>query len=433
MQKLENYTKAVEYLYSKLPMFTRIGAAAYKKDLTNTIALCEALGNPNKKFKSIHIAGTNGKGSTSHMLAAILQTAGYKVGLYTSPHLYDFRERIKINGEMCSKAFVTNFTNRIQSLINTIEPSFFEVTVAMAFSYFAEENIDIAIIEVGLGGRLDSTNIITPQLSIITNIGWDHMNMLGNTLGKIAYEKAGIIKPNIPVIIGEYNEETKPVFEQKIVQENAPVTYASEQFTTVATIVNPFNLEIELENNFTKQRLQIISDLPGLYQTHNIKTVITAVHVLQQLGYNISTQNMLHALANIKKITGLYGRWEILQTNPFLIIDVAHNENGIAYINEQLQHISYTHLHIVIGMVKDKQIEKALALMPTNATYYFTKANIERALPENDLMQKAFAFKLYGSTYSNVANAVLAAKNNAKEQDCILVCGSVFVVAEVAR
>jgi dihydrofolate synthase / folylpolyglutamate synthase len=433
MEPLNIYQNTLDYLYSKLPLFTRIGAAAYKKDLTNTIALCQALGNKQNNFKTIHIAGTNGKGSTSHMLAAILQEAGYKVGLYTSPHLYDFRERIKINGQPCKQQFVIDFTTQIKPLIESIEPSFFEVTVAMAFSYFAEENVDVAVIEVGLGGRLDSTNIITPELSIITNIGWDHMDILGNTLPKIAAEKAGIIKPNIPVVIGEYTDETKPVFEAKAQQENAPIIFATETFTTIETIVEPFGMAITLQNKHTKEVEKYTTDLGGIYQAHNIKTVVAAVQQLQQLGFGIQKQQVIKALPHVKKLTGLHGRWEVLQTNPLLIIDVAHNENGMVYIQQQLEHITYTKLHIVIGMVKDKAIDNTLALLPTNATYYFTKANIPRALPETDLQQIAATKNLYGNTFGSVHEAVVAAKQQAHSSDCILVCGSVFVVAEVSR
>jgi dihydrofolate synthase/folylpolyglutamate synthase len=426
------YRETIDYLYAKLPMFSRIGAAAIKKDLHNTIALCEALNNPYKKFKTIHIAGTNGKGSVSHMLAAILQTAGYKTGLYTSPHLHDFRERIKVNGKMVSEQFVIDFTKQIQSQIELLEPSFFEITVAMAFEYFAQEQVDLAVIETGLGGRLDSTNVITPELSIITNIGWDHMNLLGNTLEQIAFEKAGIIKQNIPVVIGESLSDTEPVFFQKAKEKEAPIVFARDHFTTEEAIILKNRLRVIVKHNSTSTPLSYELDMNGFYQTKNLCTVLTAVEQLQKLGWKIHNDEVQTALSNTKKINGLHGRWEEIQQNPSVVLDVGHNEDGMKQIVQQLQFCTYGQLHIIIGMVKDKEIEKVLALLPQHAHYYFTKAQIQRALDENLLKEKALKFGLIGESYADVNKALNYAKQNASAKDMILVCGSVFVVGEVS-
>lgn len=413
-------------------MFSRIGAAAFKKDLTNTIALCEALGNPQKQFKTIHIAGTNGKGSTSHMLAAVLQSAGYKTGLYTSPHLHDFRERIKVNGQMCEEAFVVDFTKRITPLVDEIEPSFFEITVAMAFDYFAQQQVDIAVIEVGLGGRLDSTNIITPELSVITNIGYDHMNMLGNTLELIAGEKAGIIKPNIPVVIGEYLPETKPIFIKKAEQENAPIVFAQEK-RYIADFKNEHHqLTIDVAKHGSDIRDSYVLDLPGIYQTKNLLTVVEAIHQLRLQGWQIDETIVKKALSQVKKLTGFYGRWQLVHEHPNIVFDVAHNEDGIKQLTEQLELSTYNHLHIVMGMVKDKDITKVLQLLPKHASYYFSKAPMPRALDEDILQTTALEFGLNGKHYPTVNNALQAAVNASDKKDLIIVCGSVFIVAEVA-
>lgn len=412
-------------------MFSKIGEAAYKKDLTNTIALCEALGNPQKKFKSIHIAGTNGKGSTSHMLAAIFQLAGYKTGLYTSPHLYDFRERIKINGVCCSESFVVDFTQKITPVIEKIEPSFFEITVAMAFEYFANEEVDIAIIETGLGGRLDSTNIILPELSIITNIGMDHMNLLGNTLKEIAGEKAGIIKPFVPIVIGEAVEETLPVFLHAA--KTSPMYFAAEKRYISDWLFQQQLLNVSVVDKEKNEYQHYALDLPGFYQTKNLITVLEACAVLQEGGWNITNQHIKDALCQVKKLTGLQGRWELIQENPSLILDVGHNVDGIKAILAQLDLSNYDQLHWVMGMVKDKDIASVLALLPTTAKYYFTKANIPRALDENELLKQATEWGLKGNAYDTVNLAIEAAKENASANDLILVCGSVFVIAEVER
>ncbi len=426
-----NYQETIDYLFHTLPMFSRLGAAAIKKDITNTVRLCEALGDPQHKFKTIHIAGTNGKGSTSHMLAAILQTAGYKTGLYTSPHLKDFRERIKVNGAMCEEAFVVDFTQRIQPLIDEIEPSFFEITVAMAFEYFVEQQVDIAVIEVGLGGRLDSTNIITPELSVITNIGWDHMNMLGDTLEKIAYEKAGIIKENIPVVIGEISAESRPVFEQKAIDCSAPIFFAQEQQYVADWKQEHHQLIVAVAHHDNDERETYHVDLPGIYQTKNLLTVLEAAQQLHLKGWKTDIPTIQKALPHIKKLTGLHGRWEVIQENPVVVLDVGHNEDGIKQIAEQLEISTYDHLHIVIGMVKDKEVEKVLSLLPHHATYYFTKAQIPRALEADGLRLKAEGFGLRGDAYPTVNDALQAALTYAAEKDMILVCGSVFVVGEV--
>ena len=425
-----NYEQAVHYLYNKLPMFTRMGAKAYKADLTNTIALCTYLGNPQNKIKTVHIAGTNGKGSTSHMLAAIFQKCGYRTGLYTSPHLKDFRERIKVNGEMITENFVTEFVEATKSFSEEINPSFFELTFVMAVEYFVQCNVDIAIIETGLGGRLDSTNVITPEVSIITNIGYDHTDILGDTLEKIAFEKAGIIKEKVPVIIGETKFETKRVFLDKAEEKNAPVFFAQEKYKVVSA--NYLNEKLLLEiNDVGKNSVSgYLLDLPGLYQAKNFLTVLTATDILKE-NFSLTDTNIKQAVDHVKKLTGLHGRWEIISRHPLIILDVAHNVDGIQQLVNQIQISSYNNLHIIFGMVKDKEIEKVLALLPKQASYYFTRAQIPRALPENELLERADKFRLKGNAYSEVNEALEAARNNASADDLIIVCGSVFVVGEV--
>lgn len=424
-----NYQETLDYLFTRLPMFSRIGAAAFRKDLTNTIRLCEALGNPQLQFKSIHVAGTNGKGSTSHMLAAILQTAGYKTGLYTSPHLKDFRERIRVDGLWCNEQYVIDFTQRIQPLIETIEPSFFEITVAMAFDYFAKQQVEVAVIEVGLGGRLDSTNIITPELSIITNIGWDHMNMLGNTLEQIAFEKAGIIKSGVPVVIGEVIPETKLVFEKQAT--GSPLFFAEEKRYVADWQYNHHQLAVEVVDNRHNEHQTYQLDLPGIYQTKNLLTVLEAVYQLQQKGWHIGTSIVQQALQHVKKLTSLHGRWEVIHQDPVVVLDVGHNTDGVKQVQKQIELSDYRHLHIVIGMVKDKEIDKVLALLPSHAAYYFTKAQIPRAMDEHHLQQLAANYQLRGESFSDVNTALKAALQHAHKDDMVLVCGSVFLVGEV--
>jgi dihydrofolate synthase / folylpolyglutamate synthase len=405
------YLETLDYLYTKLPYFTRDGAAALKPDLTNTIKLCNVLGNPQDKFKCIHIAGTNGKGSTSNMLSAIFQTHGYKTGLYTSPHLLDFRERIRVDGEMVSQDFVISFVEKIIPSIDSIQPSFFEITVAMCFQYFAEQEVDYAIIETGLGGRLDSTNIISPILSIITNIGFDHADLLGNTLPLIAAEKAGIIKHKTPVVIGESHIETDFVFNEKAKEEGASIFFAD-------TNPNYYNTEIEC-------------DLKGIYQQKNCITVMQAVEILKTLGIPLDLFKVASALQNVKQLTGFRGRWEILSKNPLIIADTGHNEHGLKLVIEQILKQKYTHLHIVFGMVKDKDRSKILKLLPQNATYYFCSPNLPRGLNPEDLRQECFELGLKGNIFTTVKNALHAAKNNANTDDLIFIGGSTFVVAEI--
>jgi dihydrofolate synthase/folylpolyglutamate synthase len=426
-----NYEQTIDYLFSRLPMFSRIGAAAFKKDLTNTLKLCSYLGDPQKKFKSIHVAGTNGKGSVSHMLAAILHTAGYKTGLYTSPHLKDFRERIKINGEMVEKEFVIDFTQKIQPLIEEIEPSFFEITVALAFEFFAQQKVDVAVIEVGLGGRFDSTNIITPELSVITNIGWDHMNMLGDSLDKIAFEKAGIIKENIPVVIGEILPETINVFQKIAEEKKAPLSIASQKRQAVNWYWEKHELIAEVaEQHKTDHRIYHL-DLPGIYQTKNLLTVLEACSQLHQKGWKTDETIIQKALPHAKKLTGLHGRWEIIHHAPDVILDVAHNIDGIKQLLEQIEVTNYRQLHLIIGMVRDKEIEKIIALLPKEANYYFTKAQIPRALPEDELAAKAISLGFNGTSFPDVNVSLENAMQQAKKDDLIIVCGSVFLVGEV--
>ena len=427
------YRQTIEYLYAQLPMFSRIGAAAYKANLDNTIALCDAIGNPQNKFKSIHIAGTNGKGSTSHLLAAILQQAGYKTGLYTSPHLKDFRERIKVNGQMVSETFVIDFVEKTKVVSQKIQPSFFELTVAMAFEYFAKEEVDIAVIETGLGGRLDSTNIITPLLSVITNIGYDHTNLLGDTLEKIASEKAGIIKPGVPVVIGQYLPQTKEIFISKAKKENAPIYFAQDEYEVSQIKYSPTSLTCNIKNIEQDITETFECELNGLYQTKNLQTVLCAVGILMQQGFTISNQAEKYAIKHVKMLTALAGRWDVIAQQPTIILDVAHNEDGVRQLLEQLKLVksASSQLHIVMGMVKDKDVNKVLSLLPQDAMYYFSNAHTERAMPHLQLKEKAAALHLVGNSFDNVNTAIQAAKYAATKNDTIIVCGSVFLIAEV--
>jgi dihydrofolate synthase/folylpolyglutamate synthase len=431
-----DYAETLQYLYTQLPMFTRVGSSAYKEDLTNTIELCKRLDNPQDKFKSVHIGGTNGKGSTSHMLAAVLQTAGYKTGLYTSPHLRDFRERIRINGEMISEQQVIDFVTDHQKDFETISPSFFEMTVGLAFDIFAKEKVDIAVIEVGLGGRLDSTNIITPLLSVITNIGWDHMNILGDTLQLIAGEKAGIIKHGVPVIIGEYQPDIANIFLQKAAKEEADISFASDEFEVKGERIKDKGiselLDLEIKDNhsqFTTHNLQL--DLTGSYQLKNIKTVLSAVEQLREQGFIITDEHLQIALRQVKTLTGLHGRWEVLSTDPLSICDTGHNPEGIQEVLKNIAATPYQHLHFVIGMVNDKDISKVLSMLPTDATYYFCRPDIPRGLKAESLKHQAESFGLSGEIYPNVKAAYQSAQKNAKKDDLVFVGGSTFVVAEV--
>jgi len=402
-----NYKETLEWMFAQLPMFQRDGKAAFKKDLTNSIAFSKHLNYPEKKFKSIHVAGTNGKGSTSHMLASVLQEAGYKVGLYTSPHLKDFRERIKINGEVITEAEVVDFITENNSFLLKCKPSFFEMTVGLAFDCFAKQRIDIAVVEVGLGGRLDSTNIITPEVSVITNIGFDHTQFLGETLPEIAFEKAGIIKNGVPVVIGEFQEETYPVFEKAANKNSSPIFLASSN----------------TENNYQ-------SDLKGNYQIHNIKTVLQTITILKTKGYTISEENIKNGLLRVVKNTGLLGRWQILKKQPKVICDTGHNKEGLHYVFKQLQEESFEKLHIVFGVVNDKDLNSILPLFPKNATYYFCKPNIPRGLNVIELQSQCSAYGLNGNVFSSVKKAYSEALNLANTKDLIFIGGSTFVVAE---
>ena len=402
-----NYKETTEWLFNRLPMYQMQGARAYKADLSNTLALVNHLNNPQKYFKSVHVAGTNGKGSVSSMLASILQEAGYKVGLYTSPHLNDFRERIRINGKEIEEKFVVDFVVENKTFFEDKELSFFEMTTGLAFSYFAKEKVDIAIIEVGLGGRLDSTNVIEPLVSVITNIGFDHKQFLGDTLGKIAYEKSGIIKPHTPVVIGETNLDTKPIFVTIAKLNKAEVHYAE-------TKDFPF-YECELKGN---------------YQKHNIKTVLTIISLLQ-VYFSINKENIEKGLLHITQNTGLKGRWQILNKKPLVICDTAHNEHGLRIVIDQLLDLKSKNLHIVLGVVDDKDLDEILPLFPKKATYYFCKPNIKRGLDVEIIMKKSKKFGLIGSTYDSVMEAYKNTLQNAEKEDVVFIGGSTFTVAEV--
>jgi dihydrofolate synthase / folylpolyglutamate synthase len=404
-----NYQETIHWMFNQLPMYQLQGASAYKKDLGNTQLLMNYLGNPQEKTKCIHVAGTNGKGSTSHLLASVLQEAGYKVGLYTSPHLKDFRERIKTNGAEISETFVCEFIAKNKTFFEENDMSFFEMTVGLAFGYFEKEKVDIAIIEVGLGGRLDATNIITPLISVITNIGMDHVQFLGDTLEKIAFEKAGIIKPNIPVVIGEYIPETLPVFLAKAKECKSEIYFASD------LIKEPYP-----------------SMLLGDYQVHNIKTVMQTIGVLQsQKEFVVSEQNLREGLMQVLKNTGLQGRWQQLAEQPLVICDTAHNKHGLEIVLKQIQKQEFDQLHFVFGVVNDKDLESILGLFPKNAIYYFCKPNIPRGLGAQLLQEKSQSYGLMGNAYSSVTEAYQEAKQNARETDFVFIGGSTFVVAEI--
>jgi dihydrofolate synthase / folylpolyglutamate synthase len=427
-----NYQEAINYMIDQLPMFHRIGKAAYKANLDNAQQLDSYFGCPHRNYKTIHIAGTNGKGSVSHTLAAILQKAGYKTGLFTSPHLKDFRERIRVNGTMVGENYVSEFITRHQSFFNELKPSFFEMTSAMAFEYFKQSEVDVAIIEVGLGGRLDSTNIITPVLSVITNIGFDHTEFLGDTLEKIASEKAGIIKPFIPVVIGEYNAETIPVFRKAAKEKNSELILAQDKYQSENSFYTPdhkqvFRIISQNQVKYTDLRL----DLGGFYQQKNICTVLTAVDELNKIGFPISEANLREALLNVSQTTGLQGRWQILGSNPLIICDTGHNYDGLQWFTKQIEATSYKKLHIVLGFVSDKAIDKILPLLPKEAVYYFTQASIPRALDSGVLKELAQKEGLNGVSYTSVKEAFHSAKKAANKDDFIFIGGSTFVVAEV--
>ncbi|MEO7314611.1 MAG: folylpolyglutamate synthase/dihydrofolate synthase family protein [Ginsengibacter sp.] len=426
------YSQTLHYLYEKLPLFSRSGAKAYKADLKNTLALCTFLRNPQDQIKSVHVAGTNGKGSTSHMLAAIMAQNGYKTGLYTSPHLKDFRERIKINGAMIPQEFVVDFVEKTQDIIEEISPSFFELTFAMALDYFAHEKVDIAIIETGLGGRLDSTNVIHPLVSVITNIGLDHVDILGDTLEKIAFEKAGIIKPETPVVIGQFTKETKPVFLKKAVETHSEITFSQENYSILSAKNNHDFLDVEVIRIETNTRENYHLDLGGLYQQNNLLSVLSALEYLKD-HFVMSENNIKTALANVKNLTGLHGRWEVINAQPKTVLDVAHNADGVSQLLKQISVTPFRALHLIFGMVKDKDIDTVLSLLPEKAHYYFTNAHIPRALPATELTEKASSFGLKGDWYDDVNSARKAAEEASSPEDLIVIFGSVFVVGEVEK
>ena len=403
------YKETLHYLLEQLPMFQKVGASAYRKDLHNIIKLCNLLGNPQKGLKYIHVAGTNGKGSVTHIIASVLQEQGYKVGVFVSPHYIDYRERIKINGRLIGKKFVARFVNNNIKQFKTINASFFEITNAMAFAYFKEKKVDFVVLETGMGGRLDSTNIVTPMVSVITNISFDHQRFLGNTLPLIAAEKAGIIKPGIPVVVGETQKETKPVFIKKTTQTKSEILFADE-------------------HNYGEG---LKTDLHGNYQTKNINTALATIEVLKKQGIKISNKAVIKGLKHVATNTAFIGRWMVIEKKPLTIFDSAHNEGGLRELRTGISNLKYNKLHFVYGTVGDKDISKNLALLPKKAQYYFCKANIPRGLDANELKTRAAKFKLHGDTYSSVSKALKAAKKQAGKNDLIVVAGSVFVVAEV--
>lgn len=429
-----NYSDALNYLYTQLPMFQRTGPAAYKHTLGNSLRLDEIYNHPHRNFRSIHVAGTNGKGSVSHMLAAILQSAGYRTGLYTSPHLKDFRERIRINGMMIPESYVTRWVGdfiRINTL-EKLEPSFFELTVAMAFDYFASEKVDIAVVETGLGGRLDSTNIISPVLSIITNISYDHTALLGETLPLIAGEKAGIIKPGVPVVISQRQPEVERVFIQKAAEAKAPLSFASDEYRVEYSMLDIEGNQLHHLNEGNPQGYrELVTDLAGIYQRQNVPGVLKGVDVLRSAGLTIP-DNAVHAgLTDVKGLTGLLGRWQVLGANPRIVCDTGHNEDGIRMVVRQISQTPFKRLHFVIGVVSDKDPAKVLALLPKNACYYFCKADIPRAMDAHQLQSKAFDAGLKGDVYATVREAFDAARAAAGPDDMVFVGGSTFVVAEI--
>jgi dihydrofolate synthase / folylpolyglutamate synthase len=429
-----NYQQTLDYLFSQLPIFHRIGAAAYKANLDNTTYLCKVLGNPEKKFKSVHIAGTNGKGSVSNMIASVLQTSGYKTGLYTSPHLKDFRERIRINGKKIPRSKIVSFVSTYRKSFESIQPSFFEYTFGMAVKYFADDKVDIAVIETGMGGRLDSTNVVNSIVSVITNIGLDHTQFLGDTPAKIASEKAGIIKPGVPVIIGQTQESVLSVFQKTAKRNQSKLHLADKNFEVINTQRDNKSLsnwQMEILKNGGLYLKDLKCPLTGNYQLKNIVTSIQVIEVLMSLGYSIGQNDILNGIRNVIKNTGLQGRWQVLGKSPLIICDTGHNFNGLKEVVAQLKEMKYKKLHFVIGFVKDKDIIGILKLLPKKANYYFCKANIPRGLDQDELLKMSKLFRLTGASYKTVNEAFMAAKEKADDDDLIFVGGSTFVVAEV--
>jgi len=423
-----NYQETLQYLYAELPMFQRVGASAYKKDLHNTIQLCQALGNPQQRFKSVHVGGTNGKGSSSHFLAAILRSQGYKTGLYTSPHLKSFTERIRIDGKEVGQDFVVAFVEKVKPLIETLKPSFFEITVAMAFDFFAEQKVDVAVIEVGLGGRLDSTNIIQPLVSLITNIGYDHKDILGETLEEIAREKAGIIKPGSPVVISEKQPEISQVFVAKANEMKSPIIFAEDQFR-IEWKKEKQSFAVQQQRNILFPLLK--SELRGGYQRKNLAGVLATIDVLRELGYRIDKHAVSTGIENAVTMTGLKGRWQKLNDQPLTYCDVAHNVEGMKEVLAMIEELKFNQLHFVLGMVRDKDIRSMLSILPKSAIYYFCKADIPRGLDVQQLALMAADYELKGETCISVADAIRLARKSAHPDDMIFIGGSTFVVAEV--
>jgi dihydrofolate synthase/folylpolyglutamate synthase len=425
------YEKTLEFLFSLLPAYHRIGKAAYKNDLNNTRALDSYLNSPHQKFRTIHVAGTNGKGSVSHMIASVLQQAGYKTGLYTSPHLKDFRERIKVNGEMIGEGDIVTFVTNHIGIIESLKPSFFEMCVAMAFDHFATSNVDVAVIEVGLGGRLDSTNIITPVLSVITNIGHDHMDLLGDSLEKIAIEKAGVIKKSIPLVISETHDETRDVFIKKASETGSQIVFADQKFKCYLEDTNDFTTErkYNISEYETGYLTSGVTHLTGDYQAKNIQCVYQVFRLLEHV-IDVSEEDKSNGITNVVINTGLSGRWQILSPNPLTICDTGHNKEGLEYVMKQLERIKKARLHMVIGFVNDKDLNSVLPLLPKDAVYYFTKASVARALDEKILQANAYEHGLYGDVYNDVRSAMKAANKCASGDDMIFIGGSTFIVGD---
>jgi len=426
-----NYEETIRFLYNQLPAYHRIGKAAYKSDLTNTLTFDSYLGSPHRNYRTIHVGGTNGKGSVSHMTASVLMEAGLKTGLYTSPHLIDFRERIKVNGSMIPESFVIDFISQHSEFISEIKPSFFEMTVAMAFDYFAMEKVDVAVIEVGLGGRLDSTNIITPVLSVITNIGHDHMDLLGDTIEKVAAEKAGIIKGGIPVVIGETQEQTRNVFTAKAEEIGSPLYFADQNFCCVPDEPDYISetRDYVVTGSQSGRSEKVSPGLAGDYQVKNIQTVFQSFEILKDI-FNLSVENLTEGIRKVKENTGLMGRWQIIGRDPLTICDTGHNFEGLRYVIEQIRKIKKGETHFVIGFVSDKDLDPVLPLFPAGARYYFTKASVPRALDEKILQDKALKHGLKGESFGDVASAIKSARENSSRSDLIFIGGSTFIVAD---
>lgn len=428
-----NYEQTIEYLYARLPVFHRIGPKAFKADLSNTLKICEHLGNPQNQFKSIHIGGTNGKGSTSHFMASILQEAGYKVGLYTSPHLKDYTERFKINGKSIDNQIVVDFVEQNKDFIEALEPSFFELSVGLAFDVFAKEKVDIAVIEVGLGGRLDSTNVITPELSIITNIGFDHMDILGDTLPKIASEKAGIIKNQIPVVVSQRHHETDDVFTSKAIETNSEITFAEDKYYVKYKSREVNGLVFDVTDRRSDKLIfeNLHSELIGNYQLKNIQGVLVAVDKLNEIGFEITHTALKNGIGRVVSNTGLKGRWQVLKTSPLVVCDTAHNEHGLVDVLSQIQELKVNNKYFILGFVKDKNVEKALSLFPKDANYIFCQANSPRSMPAENLIEIAKSVGISGYSILNVNEALENVLKLASKDDFIYIGGSTFVVAEI--